>query len=63
MAILEFFDKYFLIMMVYACFILRVVDSKSFKQKNDILGFKQAKIISNTLIIVSIILFLVARFI
>lgn len=63
MNILEFFDKYFLIMMVYACFILNAVDSKSFKQNNDVLGFKQAKIISITLISISFILFLVARFI
>lgn len=62
MSFLEVFDYYFLAMMLFSCFILYFFESKGFKQKGDLKGYKIGKKAAVIMSILSLALFIVARF-
>lgn len=62
MIFLEVFDYYFLAMMLFSCFLLYFFQSKGFKQRGDINGYNIGRKVAVVMSVLSLGLFIVARF-
>ncbi|MEW8956451.1 CLC_0170 family protein [Clostridium sp.] len=63
MRMLEVFDYYFLAMMMIYCGGLYFYRSKRYKDKNDYKSYKVARGVSGTIFVISVLLFIAARFV
>lgn len=61
MKILDLFDKYFLIMMIFQSFVVGVYDSANYKRHQKVNMCNKAKIISITIAILSLILYVASK--
>lgn len=62
MSFLEVFDYYFLAMMLFSCFMLYFFQSKGFKQQGDTKGYNIGRKVAVIMTVLSLGLFIVARF-
>lgn len=61
--ILSLFDGYFFIMILIAGIIVTCIDTKSYEQYKNYRAKKQAKVLGSTIIILSLVLYLIGHFV